>query len=946
MENAVSPPVSGSTLQNLQLSAAGHQRSLNALSAERNALNQSIAQLRNSNQAGQNQYKNDLQKLDTVKKQILEHQREIIALNRDISSMEMGMDNISIFQDFMVEMKSILSKYSSVVAGRRIDEAEMVVKTLPENELMHTDIAKATCERQSLGAFNELLSKLGNINAQDGEGRTLLMHALMHGFFPALDLLLARPELDCNITDNKGQTALIYACTMPHLKYVPQILSRTADVNLKTLETGNTAMHLVIAATRDKLFSDEYDDYDLTDGSGNVFFDASQFVGNLVITGGTFTMGSASPTGRTINQAKTMLLINMLCEGGLDFNAQNNQGQTPFMIACAHRLKYLVNTCLDQGDLVDTSKIDNNGYNSLLWVLEVRDTAIVERFLNDGFSADYRDSEGRTSFFWMSIYNQPEMLQLLLRHGADPSICGNSGSTALHAAAETGAAKVMPILLNHFDVNERMDTPHQITPLWMACQNGHLEAVKYLLTHGANPALGRADMDISILRIAINKQHLAVVQELVARDDVDANAPDNGGIYPIHAAAELGSTDIVRLLLNYSDVNVRAIAPHQITALWLACQNGKAETIELLLQSGGDINLARADNGISPISMAMQKNHVYVVKKLLARDDVDLSAVDGANAGVIHYATVLDNLEIMQILVDKQIDINAQNAAGLTALYVATLKNSPEMAALLLAGGAEHDIPNVQGFYPIHGAVHHGHMGMMEILLPFINTQSSGGHTPLYYAIICQAEPNLELIQFLFDHGADSSISHAGGYFPIHGAVHNHHLAALELLLQNGVDINSHDLEKHSATPLYYSMGYGNQEIKLGTVDVLLAHGADTNIPEFDGDTPMHMAGYRARVDLMQRLIAHGASVNAQNDNGETALYVCIKQPDFATDEQKLLAVQYLLANDAEVAPESGLSALDAASQYLVSAMGFLEHPESVRPLEEFNIEVLGGDEV
>ena len=40
----------------------------------------------------------------------------------------------------------------------------------------------------------------------------------------------------------------------------------------------------------------------------------------------------------------------------------------------------------------------------------------------------------------------------------------------------------------------------------------------------------------------------------------------------------------------------------------------------------------------------------------------------------------------------------------------------------------------------------------------------------------------------------------------------------------------------------------------------------------------MHMAGYKARVDVMRELLTHKADINAVNDKGETPLYVCIKQ--------------------------------------------------------------------
>ena len=94
------------------------------------------------------------------------------------------------------------------------------------------------------------------------------------------------------------------------------------------------------------------------------------------------------------------------------------------------------------------------------------------------------------------------------------------------------------------------------------------------------------------------------------------------------------------------------------------------------------------------------------------------------------------------------------------------------------------------------------------------------------------------------------------------------------------------------ASPLYYSISYGHQEIKLDTIDYLISLGADVTTPMDDGDMPMHMGGYNARVDVIKTLLKHGADINIINKKGETLLYVCIKQKDFATNAQKLQAVQ------------------------------------------------------
>ena len=61
-------------------------------------------------------------------------------------------------------------------------------------------------------AIKLLLSKGGDCNLQDNDGRTHLMFAALFGCMDLAKLLLSKGA-DCNLQDNDGQTALMYAET-------------------------------------------------------------------------------------------------------------------------------------------------------------------------------------------------------------------------------------------------------------------------------------------------------------------------------------------------------------------------------------------------------------------------------------------------------------------------------------------------------------------------------------------------------------------------------------------------------------------------------------------------------------------------------------------------------------------------------------------------------------
>ena len=98
-------------------------------------------------------------------------------------------------------------------------------------------------------------------------------------------------------------------------------------------------------------------------------------------------------------------------------------------------------------------------------------------------------------------------------------------------------------------------------------------------------------------------------------------------------------------------------------------------------------------------------------------------------------------------------------------------------------------------------------------------------------------------------------------------AINNNHTEIVELLIANGANINVRDNDGY--TPLYSAVSWGNKEV----VKLLIANGADVNGKIKDGWTPLHRAAYQGEKEAVKLLIANGADVNAKNNNGSTPLY-------------------------------------------------------------------------
>ena len=124
-----------------------------------------------------------------------------------------------------------------------------------------------------------------------------------------------------------------------------------------------------------------------------------------------------------------------------------------------------------------------------LYVAVVRgDINEVDRLLKDGVSPNQTAMLGRTALIAAVGGDHPLIAKRLLDAGADPEQRNNYGWAPLHHAISPSSANLdmIEILVRHganVDVTDR----HLRTPLHRAAQFGHVEAVRLLLRLGADP---------------------------------------------------------------------------------------------------------------------------------------------------------------------------------------------------------------------------------------------------------------------------------------------------------------------------------------------------------------------------------------------------------------------------------------------------------------------------
>jgi len=156
---------------------------------------------------------------------------------------------------------------------------------------------------------------------------------------------------------------------------------------------------------------------------------------------------------------------------------------------------------------------------------------------------------------------------------------------------------------------------------------------------------------------------------------------------------------VVHLLNEVSDIDLRDDENDGETGLYHACKNGHIHIVELLLQSGADVDTGDY-NRVSPLIIATQMNRMDIAEMLMAAGaNLDIRSSYGTAA--IHIAAQYNRSEIAKDLIEHRANINLKTSDGETAVFIALETGHRAMAKLLLNMGAkvsqvEYNAANIQ----------------------------------------------------------------------------------------------------------------------------------------------------------------------------------------------------------------------------------------------------------
>ncbi|KAM7396026.1 hypothetical protein PAMA_007350 [Pampus argenteus] len=401
-------------------------------------------------------------------------------------------------------------------------------------------------------------------------------------------------------------------------------------------------------------------------------------------------------------------------------------------------------------DTTTSIKMTTLAIQNLFSYVEEENLPALKAHLDRFKEVDGRSDNGQTPLMLAAEQGSLEIIQELIRRGANVNLDDVDCWSALISAAKEGHVEVVKELLENSAYIEHRDMGGWTALMW-AAYKGRVEVTTTLLEHGANPN-------------TTGQQY---------------------SVYPIIWAAGRGHADIVKLLLQ-NGAKVNCSDKYGTTPLIWASRKGHFDCVMHLLENGADVDQEGA-NSMTALIVAVKGGYTDVVKELLKRNpNVNMTDKDGNTALMI--AAKEGYTEIVQDLLDAGTYVNIPDRSGDTVLIGAVRGGHVEIVRALLHKYADIDIRGQESKTALYWAVEKGNATMVRDILqcnPDTETCTKDGETPLIKATKMRS---IEVVELLLDKGAKVSAVDKKGDTPLHIAIRGRSRRLAELLLRNPKD--------------------------------------------------------------------------------------------------------------------------------------------------------------
>ncbi|KOB76359.1 Kinase D-interacting substrate [Operophtera brumata] len=354
--------------------------------------------------------------------------------------------------------------------------------------------------------------------------------------------------------------------------------------------------------------------------------------------------------------------------------------------------------------------------------------------------------------------------------------------------------------------------------------------------------------------------------------------------------SQLVNSDVSNELQEYLATNKNVIIDDRdengTTALMCACDNGRMDSVRLLLTSGADATTADAD-GWTPLAFAARCGHLAIIKELL-----DAGAkVDSRDCGgwtPLMWASYKGHEDVVALLLEKGADVHAHGNYNINSLVWAAGRRHSGVVLRLLAAGARPNSCDKYATSALCWASRAGDVTAAGALLRAGADPNTAGMycwTPLLQAT--QGERRKPLTSWPGDVTAAGALRRAGAdpntagmycWTPLLQATQGNHSEIVQMLIEHKPNVNALDKDGYTAlaiayTPLIHAVKGGHKNI----VEALLKKHVDVDLPGKEKKTPVYTAVEKGHVSILKLLLASNPDLEHSTVSGDTPLMRAVR---------------------------------------------------------------------
>ncbi|XP_047238255.1 ankyrin repeat and death domain-containing protein 1A [Girardinichthys multiradiatus] len=316
------------------------------------------------------------------------------------------------------------------------------------------------------------------------------------------------------------------------------------------------------------------------------------------------------------------------------------------------------------------------------------------KYLGKSLNVNTKNVHNRTALHYAVAGKHKEATQFLLQRRVKVDQKDKYGMAAIHLAAWFGSLEMLKLLVQA-GAEQKAENEEGLNIMHCAAIKNHTEIIGYIINDMQMKELDKDDQS-GHRPFARAAEHgsIEMLKTLMDPYNMATMKTNKRGDTPLHLAARNGHLDAIQLLLQSFDTRDEVNMDGE-TALYQAAENSQEECVLALLEAGCDPNILTVAkcSALHPVSDRGDSSLVQLLLEYNAQTDVQNQQLEAP----LHLAVKNSHIPVIHSLVVAGCNVNNVNKRLQTALHLSAELGRTEVVEMLLKVGVDVARRNKQG---------------------------------------------------------------------------------------------------------------------------------------------------------------------------------------------------------------------------------------------------------